>query len=183
MKKNFIMNLTLSAMFLTLGLLLPFLTAQIPQFGSMLLPMHIPVLLCGIICGPFWGGTIGLVLPLLRMTLFGSPPFLTALAMTFELCAYGLFIGLVYMLLPKKPWSVLVSLIASMILGRAVWGIATYLIWTIAGNGIFTIEMFLAGAFINAVPGIIVQIVLIPSTVLLLEKQKLMPSMMYAKNN
>ena len=61
-----IKNLTFSAMFLALGMVLPFLTGQIPQIGNMLLPMHIPVLLCGLICGWQYGALVGLILPLLR---------------------------------------------------------------------------------------------------------------------
>ena len=81
-------KLTLSAAFLGLGLVLPFLTGQVPQVGSMLLPMHIPVLLCGIICGWEYGLAVGAILPLLRSVIFGMPPmYPTALAMTFELAA------------------------------------------------------------------------------------------------
>ena len=81
--------LVLSAMFLALGLVLPFFTGQIPQVGSMLLPMHLPVFLCGLICGWQYGAAVGFVTPLLRMSLFGMPPLLTAVAMAFELAAYG----------------------------------------------------------------------------------------------
>ena len=65
-------NLTLSAMFLAIGLVLPFLTGQIPEIGSLLLPMHIPVFLCGLICGWQYGAVVGFILPLLRNLLFGS---------------------------------------------------------------------------------------------------------------
>ena len=68
-----VQNLALSAMFMAIGLVLPFLTGQIPQIGSMLLPMHLPVLLCGLICGWQYGGLVGFVLPLLRYLLFGMP--------------------------------------------------------------------------------------------------------------
>ena len=83
-------RLTLSAMFLALGLVLPFLTGQVPQVGAMMLPMHLPVLLCGLVCGWQYGGLVGFVLPLLRHTLFGTPPLITATAMAFELAAYGM---------------------------------------------------------------------------------------------
>lgn len=74
--KNYIWNLVLSAMFMAIGLVLPFFTGQIPQIGSMLLPMHLPVLLCGLICGWQYGGVVGFVLPLLRYVMFGMPPHL-----------------------------------------------------------------------------------------------------------
>jgi thiamine transporter ThiT len=81
-------------MFVALGLILPFFTGQIPKVGSMMLPMHIPVLLCGLICGWKYGLMAGAVLPLLRSALFGMPPlFPTAAAMAFELAAYGFLSG------------------------------------------------------------------------------------------
>ena len=89
-----VQNLTLAALFLAAGLVLPFLTGQIPQIGSMLLPMHLPVLLCGLVCGWQYGALIGFVLPLLRFALFGMPPiFPTGIAMCFELAAYGFLAG------------------------------------------------------------------------------------------
>lgn len=86
MKHSKTIKLTLSAMFLALGFVLPFFTGQIPQIGNMLLPMHLPVLLCGLICGWQYGLVIGLCLPLVRSMIFGMPPiFPTGIAMTFEL--------------------------------------------------------------------------------------------------
>ena len=73
MKKNAIARLALSAMFLAIGLVLPFLTGQIPEIGSMLLPLHLPALVCGFVCGWQWGLAVGFVLPLLRSMLFGMP--------------------------------------------------------------------------------------------------------------
>ena len=87
--KKHIQNLTLSSMFLALGIVLPFLTGQIPKVGNMLLPMHIPVLLCGLICSWQWGALVGFITPLLRFSLFGAPPMPMGISMAFELCAYG----------------------------------------------------------------------------------------------
>ncbi len=172
---NSVKKLSLSALFLALGLVLPFLTGQIPQIGSMLLPMHIPVLICGIVCGYKYGGIVGLVLPLMRMMIFGMPPFTVALAMTFELLVYGLVIGLCYEKLPKKNINVYASLIIAMILGRMAWGIATIIILGVAGTA-FTWPMFIAGAVTGAIPGIILQIVIIPPIVILLKKIGAMPN-------
>ena len=97
MKPNNTKKLVYSALFLALALVLPFLTGQIQTFGQMLAPMHLPVLLCGFVCGPVWGLAVGAVAPLLRSLLFSMPPmFPTAVAMAFELAAYGLFTGLFY---------------------------------------------------------------------------------------
>ena len=93
-KRNDIKKLTLSAMFLALAFVMPFLTGQIPQIGSMLCPMHIPVLLCGFFCGAPWGLVVGFVAPILRSFILGMPPlFPTAFCMAFELATYGFIAG------------------------------------------------------------------------------------------
>ena len=162
-------NLTLSAMFLAIGMVLPFLTGQIPQIGNMMLPMHIPVLLCGVICGWQSGAALGVILPLIRYMVFGMPVlFPTGIAMAFEMLTYGLVIGLVYSL---SRWKCIVSLyralISAMIAGRVVWAVAQMILLGVSG-GAFTMKMFLAGAFLNAVPGIIIQLVLIPAVMVAL---------------
>ena len=170
-----IKNLTLSAMFLAIGLVLPFLTGQIQQIGNMLLPMHIPVLLCGLICGWQYGGIIGFILPLLRFALFGMPPVPNCISMAFELATYGLVIGLLY---SRSKWKCVVSLyrclIFSMIAGRLVWGAAQAILLGVSGTP-FTFNMFLAGALINSVPGIVLQLVLIPVIMVALDRAKLVP--------
>lgn len=168
-------RMTLAALFVAIGFLLPFLTGQIPQIGSMLSPMHIPVLLCGFVCGPWFGLLVGAVTPLLRSLLLGMPPlFPVAIAMAFELAAYGLAAGLLYQLLPKKPLYVYVSLIGAMLIGRVVWGIAMAVLLGLTG-GAFPFRAFLAGAFINAWPGIILHILIIPPIVLALKRAKFIP--------
>ena len=165
-----LVRLIFSAMFLSLALVLPFLTGQIPEIGKMLCPMHIPVLLCGFFCGPLYGAAVGAIAPLLRFALFGMPQlFPDGLAMCFELFTYGLIAGLLYYLLPKKPWAVYASLIGAMLAGRAVWGIVRVILYGV-GKAPFGWAAFLSGAFIKAVPGIIVQIVLIPVLVIALRK-------------
>ena len=162
-------KLTLSAMFLAIGMVLPFLTGQIPQIGNMMLPMHIPVLLCGLICGWQYGAVLGFILPLVRYLVFGMPVlFPTGIAMAFELMTYGLVIGLIYSF---SRWKCIISLyralIGAMIAGRIVWAAAQMILLGVSG-GTFTMKMFLAGAFFNAVPGIIIQLVLIPTVMVAL---------------
>ena len=165
-----VLKLVISAVCLALCMVLPFLTGQIPEIGSMLSPMHIPVLLCGFICGPAWAAVVGAVAPLLRFALFGMPPlFPTGVAMCVELATYGAVSGLLYSLLPRKPLNVYVSLIAAMLAGRVVWGIVRVVLSGVSGSA-FTWAAFMAGAFINAVPGIIVHILLIPVLVMALRK-------------
>ena len=167
-------SLVLAAVCVALGLVLPFLTGQIPSIGSKLSPMHIPVLLCGFLCGWQYGLAAGFVLPLLRNLLFGMPPMPVALIMAFEMATYGLCTGLLYKFLPKKPAYVYVTLIASMLIGRVVWGVVRALM-TLAGNNTFSFAAFIAGAFTTAIPGIILQQAVIPALVLALQKAKLVP--------
>lgn len=165
-----IQKLVLAALCLALCMVLPFLTGQIPEIGSMLSPMHIPVLLCGFICGPVWAALIGAVAPLLRFALFGMPPlFPVGAAMCFELAVYGLVSGLLYGLLPKRKASIYVSLLAAMLVGRIVWGVVRMIISGVGGSA-FTWAAFLSGAFTSAIPGIILHIVLIPLLVIALER-------------
>ena len=159
-----------AAVCLALCMVLPFLTGQIPQVGSALCPMHIPVLLAGFLCGPWWAMAVGAAAPLLRFALFGMPPiFPTGVAMCFELAAYGLVSGVLYARLPKRTSNIYVSLLTAMLAGRAVWGIVRVVLSGVAGEP-FTWAAFMAGAFINAVPGIIVHILLIPVIVLALRR-------------
>lgn len=97
-----IRKLTYSALYLAIALVLPFLTGQIPEIGSMLCPMHIPALLCGFVCGWPWGLAVGFVSPLLRSLLFGMPTAYTAVAMAFELAAYGAVSGILYRIFPPQ---------------------------------------------------------------------------------
>lgn len=169
MKKTY-KKMVFAAVCLALCMVLPFLTGQIPQIGKALSPMHIPVLLCGFIAGPWYAAAVGAIAPLLRFAMFGMPQlFPTGLAMCFELAAYGALSGVFYGLLPKKPWSVYASLIAAMLGGRIVWGIVTAILLS-ASDSPFTWAAFIAGGFTNAVPGIILHIVLVPVIVLALER-------------
>ena len=164
-------KLVLSALFLALCLVLPIVTGGIPAIGNMLLPMHIPVLLCGLLCGWQYGLVIGFVAPLLRSVLFGMPPmYPVAIAMAFELAAYGLIIGLVYAAVHKRGVAALyISLLAAMVGGRLVWGLAEVVLLGMAGNA-FTLQAFLSGALLTAVPGILLQLVLIPAVMVALDR-------------
>ena len=125
MKKNTVRKMVLSAMFLAIGFVLPMITGQIKEIGQMLLPMHIPVMLCGLMCGAQYGFAIGLILPIFRAAVFGMPPiYPNSIWMALELAAYGLVIGIVYSLVKKNTIGVYISLLSSMIAGRIVWGIA-----------------------------------------------------------
>ena len=163
-------RMTYSALCLALALVLPFLTGQIPQIGSALCPMHLPVLLCGFLCGWPWGLAVGFIAPLLRSVIFGMPPMIpTALAMAFELATYGALAGFLYRKFPKTIPGIYASLLIAMICGRLVWGVVRLILAGVQGNG-FTFAMFLSGAITTAIPGIIDQLVLIPAIVYAMEK-------------
>lgn len=171
-KHTSLLKMILAALFLALAYLLPFLTGQIPEIGAMLCPMHLPVLLCGFLCGWPWGLAVGVVAPLFRSLTLGMPPmFPTALCMALELAAYGALSGLLYRVLPRKKGSVYAALIIAMAAGRLVWGAAMFLCISL-GGGSFTFAAFLAGAVTNAIPGIVLQIVLVPLLVMTLERNK-----------
>ena len=170
MKQVNVKTMVLAAMFLTLALVLPFLTGQIPEVGSMLCPMHFPVLLCGFFCGWPWGLAVGLIAPVLRSVMFGMPPmFPVAICMAFELATYGAVSGMLYSKLPRNKVSIYVSLLTAMVAGRLVWGLARFVC---AGLDVsaFGLSAFWAGAVATAIPGIVVQIILIPVLVMALEK-------------
>lgn len=167
-------KLTYSALYMAIALILPFVTGQIPEIGAMLCPMHIPALLCGFMCGWPWGVAVGFISPLLRSVMFGMPAmFPAAIAMAFELAVYGGMAGLLYSRLPRKKWMIYAALLISMIAGRVVWGAVQALLAGLSGNS-FTWMLFLTGAVINAIPGIIMQLALIPVLVVTMDKAGLM---------
>ena len=163
-------KMTYAALYLAIAMVLPFVTGQIPEIGAMLSPMHIPVLLCGFMCGWPWGLAVGFIAPLLRSVIFGMPVmFPGAAAMAFELATYGGISGLLYHLLPKKTGCVYAVLVISMIAGRIVWGIARLILAGLSG-GSFTWALFIAGAITNAIPGIILHLALIPILVIAMNR-------------
>ena len=174
-------RLAFSAVFLSLALLLPFLTGQNRELGNMLCLMHLPVFLCAFLCGPWHGALVGACAPLLRSLMLGMPPlFPTALCMAGELAAYGLLAGLLRKIFPKKVWALYLSQILSMIGGRLVWGLLRFLLAGLDGSS-FPLSAFLSGALLTALPGIALQLLFIVPAVLLLEKTKLFSYP--AKNN
>ena len=165
-----IRKLTYTALYLAIALILPFVTGQIPEIGAMLCPMHIPVLLCGFMCGWPWGLAVGFISPLLRGVLFGMPVLFPAgVAMAFELAVYGGTAGILYSLMPRQKRTISAVLLTAMIAGRLVWGLAHVIIAGLTGNEC-TVALFIAGAVTNAVPGIILHIVLIPILVMAMNR-------------
>lgn len=166
-------QLVTAALLLAVGMLLPFLTGQIKEIGDSLLPMHLAVLLCGLLCRGWYGGAVGLILPFLRSLCFGMPPlYPNAVWMSLELATYGLVVGHLYHGLFRgwrhRVWP---SLGIAMLAGRVVWGAAKALLLGVA-NKPFPLSAFWAQGFLDAIPGILLQFLLIPPILLLWEKRK-----------
>ena len=163
----------LAGLFLAIGVVLPFLTAQIKEVGDTLLPMHFPVMLCGFVCGPIYGLGVGLILPFFRSFLFSMPPmYPNAVWMASELATYGLVCGLLYSRFAKKNIvSLYISLIVAMISGRIVWGVVKTILLGLSGK-MFSFEAFFVGGFIDALAGIILQLCLIPPIVKAIEHKR-----------
>lgn len=163
-------KLVLSALFLAIGMVLPFLTGQIKEIGDSLLPMHLPVMLCGFWCGGWYGLAVGAILPILRSVCFGMPPlFPNAVWMAAELATYGAVTGLLYNRWFKKQLSWLYgSLVSAMVAGRLVWGVTKWALLAVRGK-LFTLQAFITGGFVDALPGIVLQLVLVPTIIKLLE--------------
>ncbi len=169
------LKIVLAALFLALAYLLPFVTGQIPEIGSTLCPMHIPVLLCGFLCGWHAGLSVGLISPLFRSLTVGMPVFFPmAVCMALELAAYGAAAGAVHRILPKKKPFIYCSLLIAMILGRLVWGASMFLCVGMSGVS-FSFGSFLAGAVTGSIPGILLQILLVPIFVMILDNPGLFP--------
>lgn len=156
-------KLVLAAMFVALGLVFPTIFHTFNMAGPMFLPMHIPVLLCGLICGWKYGLLVGIVTPLLSSAMTGMPPmYPVGVTMMLELGTYGLVTGLV-----AKKQNYIVALVVAMLAGRLVSGLANVALLGVAKYGI---KAFLTGSFVTALPGIILQLVLIPAVMLLLDR-------------
>ncbi len=165
--RRHIRTLTMAAMFLAMALLLPFLTGQIPQIGSLISPMHIPAFLCGMTCGPVWGAVVGAVSPLLRSMIFTMPPMAMAPMMAVELAAYGALSGLLMKLLPKGNLWLYVNLALSMIVGRILYAAVKIAVMGLAEAAPLVI---LLETFTGTWVGIIVHFVVIPPLVMLIRK-------------
>ena len=166
-------NIVLSGLFIALGLVMPFFTGQIPSIGNKLLPMHLPVFLGGFILGGPIGLAVGFIIPILRSMLFGMPPFYPiAIAMSFEFATYGGVTGFLFRKLSKTTINLYVSMVIAMIAGRIVWGVAMLVLLSVYAMP-FTFKMFISGALINSVPGLIAQIVIIPVLLISLKRADL----------
>ena len=165
-------DLVLTAMFIALGVALPQAFHAVPNAGSVFLPMHIPVLIAGFAVGPIFGLAAGILTPLLSHLLFHMPPTAVLPSMLCELAMYGLATGFLSRVIKAKNPLVKIYcvLIGGMLCGRITYGILNALIFK---AGAYSLQAWLLAAFITALPGIIIQLIVIPLLVLGLSKAKL----------
>ena len=169
-----IKKLTLSSVCIALCVVLPIAFHSIPDGGSVFLPMHIPVLICGMICGWPYGLLCGLMGPLLSSLITGMPPAAVLPAMMVECGTYGAVSGLVlkFVRTGKTYVDLYTALVIAMIAGRVVSGIAKALIFTPG----LSLTAWITASFVTALPGIVIQLVLIPLLVSLLMKSRQIPA-------
>lgn len=165
-------QITLTALLLALGVVLPQAFHMIPNAGSVILPMHIPVLIAGFAVGPVLGCIDGILTPILSSMIFGMPPAPYLPSMVCELAVYGLCTGLFnrYIKIENAYAKAYVVLILSMLCGRLTYGVLNALIFR-AGN--YSLQVWLTSAFVTGLPGIIIQLVLIPVLIVRLQKANL----------
>lgn len=165
---NPLRRITLGALFIALGILIPVMFHAV-GLGSVFLPMHIPILMCGFFCGSAVGFTVGFVTPLLSAVFTGMPPLMPPVAqgMMFELATYGLVTGLLYQ---RTRLGVYPVLVLSMAAGRLVYGLLGYSVLPLFGLQKVHPLFPLTYGLLRAVPGIVIQLLLIPAVVYLTER-------------
>ena len=169
-------RISLCAMCIALCYVLP-LAFHAIGLGSALSPMHIPVLLCGLICGGWWGALCGIVGPVLSSLLSGMPPMMMLVRMIPELCVYGLAGGICmrFIRTGKATADLYISLAVAMVAGRIVGGIASAIFYTVT-TGVYSIALWATNYFAEALPGIVAHLIIVPVLVFTLTKAKLIPS-------
>lgn len=173
-KMSTVKKAIITAICIALCVVLPQAFHAIPRAGAIYLPMHIPVLLCGLICGWPFGLLCGIAGPLLSSLFTGMPPAAALPSMVIECAVYGCAAGLLMGIVKTKNTyaDLYISLIGAMLCGRIIAGILQALIFS-AGN--YSIAAWTTSYFVTALPGIIIQVVLLPSIVFALMKAKLIP--------
>ena len=180
--REVIKKITFGAVALALFIVLPFVTGGIPEIGGMLSPMHIPALLSGALLGPWIGSLISFVAPIIRSLIFGSPIlYPRALSMAFELATYAMCFGVMLKVLPKKIYCIYASLGIAMVSGRIVGGITKVFFLAFGAINNYGWKLFFVGYFVDTLPGIVLQLILIPPVLLALERAKLY-DYLYSKN-
>ena len=162
-------QLVISALMLAMGVVLPQAFHAIPNAGSIFLPMHIPVLVAGFAVGPVYGAIVGALTPVLSHLIFHMPPAAILGSMVCELCMYGFMTGLLSRIVKteNKIVKIFAVLIGAMLAGRVTYGILNALIFR---AGKYSLQAWISAAFTTALPGIIIQLIVVPAVVFALNK-------------
>lgn len=178
-KANKALNISTSAMFLALGILFPLLFHAM-GLGSQFSPMHLPILLAGMICGAMSGLAVGLLTPFLSSLISSMPPiFPMAVAMAFELAVYGFVSGLFMSIFSGvknkviKNLGIFLALVIAMIAGRCVFGIVMWILTAIQG-GTYTFAIFIGSVLLNSWPGCILQLIAVPAIMYVLKSARIL---------
>lgn len=185
MKKNEMSGIkktVITALMVALAVVLPMAFHSIPNGGTIFSPMHLPVLLCGLVCGPFFGAVSGILGPVFSSLITGMPGPAYLPNMVVELFAYGLVAGIFMKSVHTGHLyaDLYISLVSSMIIGKIAAGAARALIFA---RGNYTFTAWFAGYFVKTLPGLLIQLALIPSIVFALEKARLIPARYIDKEN
>ena len=174
MRTNPVKKLVFTAVCVALCLVLPMAFHAIPNAGQVMLPMHIPVLLCGVICGWPFGMVCGLMGPFLSSVITAMPPAAMLPSMMVECAVYGLASGLLmkYIRTGKPGADLYISLICAMVLGRIVAGFAKAWIFT-PGVSPFA---WVTTSLVTGIPGIVLQLAVLPLVVAALSRARLIPN-------
>ena len=169
-------RITLCAVCIALCYVLPIALHSV-GLGNILSPMHIPVLLCGLVCGGGYGLICGLIGPVVSHLLSGMPPFMMLMRMMPELAVYGLVAGLAMRCIRtgRASADVYISLVIAMVVGRIAGGIATAIVYTVT-SGVYSIALWATSYFVESVPAVAVHLILVPVLVFTLQKARLIPA-------
>lgn len=173
MRMSYVKKLVFTAVCAALCVVLPMAFHTVQNAGQIFLPMHIPVLLCGLMCGWPFGLVCGLLGPALSSLLTSMPPIAMLPSMLLECAAYGCVTGLMMRFVrTKHPTADLyISMITAMVAGRVLAGLAKSLIFS-PGTAPFA---WVTTSLVTGIPGILIQLALIPLVVFALTKAKLLP--------
>ncbi|MCH5151807.1 MAG: ECF transporter S component [Clostridiales bacterium] len=175
------LNVVTTAMLSALAVILSTIMHHIPGVNMataiLLSPMHFPVLLIGILCGPWLGLIGGVLAPVVSFLMSGmaSPPPSTLVPMIFELGMYGFLTGMMRKVFIKNPktnrFASILALVIAMVAGRALNAVVGA-IFLAADGQLYFVALWtkFAGNFTSTWAGIIIQLVLIPAILFALQR-------------
>jgi len=163
-----------TAVCIAMCVVLPIALHAIPNVGSLISPMHVPVFICALVCGPFWGVVCGLVGPFLSSVITQMPPIAYLPSMLVELAVYGFACGIImrYIKTGRLYADIYISLGVSMVLGRIAAGLVKAFIFS---AGSYSISVWVSSYVVGTLPGIIVHLILVPAVYAALKKARLAP--------